>query len=87
MVRVDHKRLGTKEVNSELHQGVLHRQQLLVVDWIVLLSGLQLPRLIRDDSFMTFVILLEQRTSDGIIGSVTNDAEGTIIVRQRQDGR
>ena len=51
VIGVDHKRLGAKEMESELVEIILHFKRLFVMNGVVLFSSFQLSRLKRNDAF------------------------------------
>jgi hypothetical protein len=85
MICIYHKGFTAEQMNPELHQRVLHREKFLVVDWVVLLRGLQLPGLERNNPLPPVGINLDHGTADGKVRGVAHDTERTSFVRQCQN--
>ncbi|KAG2857534.1 hypothetical protein PC129_g25059 [Phytophthora cactorum] len=74
-------------MHPELNEGILHGKQLFVMNGVVLFGSLKLPGLERYDSFVSVCIVLQQCTTDCVVGGIADDAERLRLVRQRQDRR
>ena len=85
MIGIDRERFFSEEINPELHEGVLHGKEFLVVNRIVPFSRFEQTGFVRDDTFVVIGIVLHKRTTDGIIAGVADDVERAIKVWQSQD--
>ncbi|KAG2857575.1 hypothetical protein PC116_g33445 [Phytophthora cactorum] len=74
-------------MHPELNEGILHGKLLLVMNGVAPFSSLELPGLERYDSFVSVCIVLQQRTTDCVVGGIADDAERLRLIRQRQDRR
>ncbi|KAG3114574.1 hypothetical protein PI125_g6327 [Phytophthora idaei] len=72
-------------MHPKRNEGVLHGKQLLVMNGVAPFGSLELPGLERYDSFEPVCIVLQQRTTDSVVGGIADDAERLRLVRQRQN--
>ncbi|KAG2874705.1 hypothetical protein PC116_g26860 [Phytophthora cactorum] len=57
-------------MHPELNEDILHGKQLLVMNGVGPFGSLELPGLERYDSFVAVCIVLQQRTTDCVVGGI-----------------